>query len=91
MRSRIARLLQFTSLREMATKTLDTFFGPPASVRGMRSLDEAAFRQEVVVPGIRLPLRLCAKFLQRLRHVVLKYPGVKKFVDVGGDGEKVRK
>lgn len=74
-----------------STSTLEAFFAPPASVRGMRSLDKDAFHREVDLPGIRLrEPALCAKFLQRLKHVILKYPGVKKVVDVGGNGGKVR-
>ncbi len=92
LRSLFFRLLQYTSSRGMASSALETFFAPPASVRGMQSLDASAFHREVMVPGIRLQdPTLCAKFLRRLKHVMLKYPGIKKIVDVGSDGGKVRR
>ena len=61
--------------------SLDFFFAPPHSVRGMKVLERAAFRRELVLPAIRLQPSLCSKFLQRLKPVTLKYPGIKKLVD----------
>ena len=67
---------------------LDAFFAPPASVRGMRQLDKPAFRREITLPAVFLQPSLCSKFLSRLRHVVLKYPHIKKIqTQVGKDGK----
>ena len=75
--------------RTMQSK-LDAFFAPPAAVRGMRQLDRAAFRREVTLPAVFLQEHsLCAKFLRRLDHVVLKYPRIKKIHQRRGEGDKV--
>ena len=69
---------------------LDAFFVPPASVRGMRRLDRAAFQRDVMLPAVFLQPSLCSKFLGRLRHVVLRHPRVKTVqTHVGGEGQKV--
>ena len=60
---------------------LDTFFAPPLSVRGMKVLERASFRREVVLPAIKLRPTLCSKFLQKLKHVTLKYPGIKTLLN----------
>ena len=64
-----------------AMASLDSFFAPPPSVRGMKALERAAFRREVALPAVRLQPSLCSEFLQRFRPVTLKYPGIKKLVD----------
>lgn len=63
---------------------LDTvlkFFAPPPSVRGMKVLERASFRREVMLPAIKLRPTLCSKFLQKLKHVTLKYPGIKTLLN----------
>lgn len=83
---RLCLTWRFPSLRTMAS---EAFFTPPSSVRGMKVLNRAAFRREVAVPAIVLQPSLCSKFLEELRHVVLKHPGVKTFVDVESVDGKV--
>ena len=76
----------------MSTKeALEDFFSPPASVRGSTALNREDFRREVLLPAIRLrDASLCSRFMQRLPHVLLRFPKIKKVVnDVGEDG-KVR-
>ena len=58
--------------------SLDAFFAPPDSVRGMKVLDRAAFRRETILPAVRVPPSLCSDFLKRFKHVVLSYPGIGK-------------
>ena len=80
----------------MTTKTVDSaaledFFSPPASVRGSTALNREDFRREVLLPAIRLrDASLCGRFVQRLPHVLLRFPKIKRVInDVGEDG-KVR-
>ena len=61
--------------------SLDTFFAPPLSVRGMKVLERASFRREVVLPAIKLRPALCSKFLHKLKQVTLKYPGIKTLLN----------
>ena len=83
-RRRLSRLLC-----TMQSK-LEAFFAPPASVRGMRQLDRAAFRRQATLPAVFLPEpTLCSKFLRKLRHVVLRYPRIKNVQTSVGEGEKV--
>ena len=76
------RVSLFLRLQLTRMASLESFFAPPVTVKGMHILDKAAFRREVVVPAIRLQPAQCSEFLKRLQHVVLRYPGVKKFMDV---------
>ena len=71
---------------------LDAFFAPPGSVRGMRQLDRAAFRRQVMLPAVFLrDATACSKFLRRLQHVVLRYPRIKSVRTTSvGEGGKVR-
>ena len=68
---------------------LEAFFAPPASVRGMRVLDKAAFRREVTLPAVFMQPSLCSAFLSRLHHVVLRYPRLKKIQTHVGEDKKV--
>ena len=69
---------------------LDAFFAPPASVRGIRQLDRAAFRREVTLPAVFLrEPTLCSKFIRKLQHVVLKYPRIKQVQTRAGEDDKV--
>ena len=87
-----ARLVVHRLFCTMQAK-MDAFFAPPASVRGMKKLDKAAFRREVTLPAVFLQPSLCTKFLKRLNRVVLKYPRIRKIQTLGaddvGEGKKV--
>lgn len=63
--------------------TLDELLAPPACVCGMKVLQRESFRREVQLPALKVPgPAKCSVFLQRFHHVVLRYPGAKKFVTV---------
>ena len=63
--------------------TLDELLAPPARVCGMKVLQREVFRREVQLPALKVPgPAKCSVFLQRFHHVVLRYPGAKKFVTV---------
>ena len=81
-------LLQLRSLCSM--ESLETFFAPPQAVKGMQTLDRTSFRREITLPAIRLQeVSQTAKFLQRLKDTVLRYPGIKKVVDLETGDRKV--
>ena len=67
----------------MASESLDTFFAPPSSVRGIKELDRDAFKRDVFLPAVQLEeASSCGRFLKRLTHVVLAYPSTRKVIDV---------
>ena len=70
-------------------ESVEAFFAPPQAVRGMQTLDRSVFRREITLPAIRLQeVAQATKFLQSLKDTVLRYPGIKKFVDIEtGDGK----
>lgn len=65
--------------------TLEYIFAPPASVRGMVEIDRSAFVTRVTVPAVKTTPKQCSTFLHQLKHVVLRYPGVKKIIDCKDD------
>lgn len=69
--------------------SLDTFFAPPDSVRGMKVLDRAAFSREISLPSVCVPASLCSDFLKRFKHVVLSYPNIKRIRHVEDRDGKV--
>lgn len=74
----------------MSKEDLDAYFAPPSSVRGVVALDKRLFKREIQLPAVKLQeASLCNKFINHLSHVILKYPFLKKVVNVSGEDGKV--
>ena len=74
----------------MSKEDLDAYFAPPSSVRGFVALDRCLFKREIQLPAVKLQeASLCTKFIKHLSHVMLKYPFLKKVVNVSGEDGKV--
>ncbi|XP_032830091.2 tRNA (guanine(37)-N(1))-methyltransferase isoform X1 [Petromyzon marinus] len=58
-------------------------FAPPRAVRGMTSLDRAAFSRRVTVPAIVVPAAAVSRLMRLLSALSLRRPGVRRVVDAG--------
>lgn len=76
--------------KDLETEALEAFFAPPANVRGSRVLNREDFRREVTLPAIRLrEASLCSRFMQRLPRALLRFPTIKRVVNVVDEDGKV--
>uniref|UniRef100_A0A8D0H005 tRNA (guanine(37)-N1)-methyltransferase n=1 Tax=Sphenodon punctatus TaxID=8508 RepID=A0A8D0H005_SPHPU len=58
---------------------------PNPEVRGMTTLDRAAFKKTVVVPVLRVNKETLNKLTRSLKHLLLKRPGLKRVVEDPND------
>ena len=87
----IKKFRRVMSAKAVDSETLEGFFSPPASVRGSIALNREDFQRHVTLPAIRLrDASLCGRFMQRLPHVLLRFPKIKRVINYIEEDGKVR-
>ncbi|XP_054827616.1 tRNA (guanine(37)-N1)-methyltransferase [Eublepharis macularius] len=78
----VAQRNNFSTMPQMLDNKADPdLYVPHPRVRGMTTLDRAAFTKEVVVPALKVKKDILHKLLKSLKSVLLKRPGLKRVAD----------
>nr|XP_006110831.1 tRNA (guanine(37)-N1)-methyltransferase isoform X1 [Pelodiscus sinensis] len=71
----------FTMPEILESKADPELFSPNPEVRGMTTLDRAAFSRIIVVPVLKVKKEVINKLMKSLRHTTLQRPGLKRVID----------
>lgn len=78
----VARRNSSFTMPEMVDKSVDhDLYLPHPRVRGMATLDRAAFTREVAIPALKVKKDILNKLVKSLKGVMLQRPGLKRVID----------
>ncbi|XP_008166460.1 tRNA (guanine(37)-N1)-methyltransferase isoform X1 [Chrysemys picta bellii] len=79
----------FTMPEILENKADLELYSPHPEVRGMTTLDRAAFKRTIVVPVLKVKKEVINKLLKSLKHITLHRPGLKRVIDDPKDEDRL--
>ncbi|XP_034625541.1 tRNA (guanine(37)-N1)-methyltransferase isoform X2 [Trachemys scripta elegans] len=79
----------FTMPEILENKADLELYSPHPEVRGMTTLDRAAFKRTIVVPVLKVRKEVINKLLKSLKHITLHRPGLKRVIDDPKDEDRL--
>uniref|UniRef100_A0A8C4VDD3 tRNA (guanine(37)-N1)-methyltransferase n=1 Tax=Gopherus evgoodei TaxID=1825980 RepID=A0A8C4VDD3_9SAUR len=78
----------FTMPEILENKADIELYTPHPEVRGMTTLDRAAFKRTIIVPVLKVKKEVINKLLKSLKHTTLQRPGLKRVIDDPKDEDR---